>query len=72
MDSNEIIALTRRAMLRADTWLERWNIMCDPDVYAGASRPVTLDECRTLEEWARNRWQNWDKDKEQGLVKGNF
>jgi hypothetical protein len=60
-DTDEgIIGLCKSAMLKAKTNFDRWNIMCDPNIYADAHRSTTVDECRELETWAQSRWPEFE------------
>lgn len=48
-------------MLKARTWLDRWNIMCQASFYADISRDLDLQEIESVNTWASQRWNDWDE-----------
>jgi len=55
------VNFVKSRMLRATTFADRWNIMCSPDLYAGAERTTTGEECDTLHVWASGEWEEWHR-----------
>jgi hypothetical protein len=49
----------QRAMTQAQGWRERWNIMCQPSLYAGLNRDPDYDETLKLDSWAETKWKEW-------------
>jgi hypothetical protein len=41
-------------MQRAETFEERWDLLCD--------NCKTSQECYEVQEWARNEWPDWDRE----------
>jgi len=54
----------KAAMIRADSAVERWDIMCGA-LEAGLPRNATLDEIKELDAWAERRFAGWIEDRTQ-------
>jgi len=56
-------------MRQAETWAERWNILCggnsSPVIGEGSRETRSLGECQELEAWAHTQWPEWDAEIEQ-------
>ncbi len=49
-------------IIRANDHETRWNILCDPMNYTRwATRSTTIDECKHIEEWVRERWSDFER-----------
>lgn len=55
------INFIKTKMRAASCFKDRWNILCSPETYCGASRTTTNDECNVLHGWATAQWPDWHK-----------
>lgn len=53
------INFVKSKMVSATRYIDRWNILCSPEIYANASRTTTKEECDELNKWAETRWRDW-------------
>jgi hypothetical protein len=51
----------KAAMVKAGTHRQRWNILCQPSLYAGLERDTTSEECVALHAWACKRWPDYEE-----------
>jgi hypothetical protein len=56
----DVMSDVKAAMLRATTWLQRWDIMCDAKSMIGASRNLDNREQDAVYDWACQRWRDAD------------
>jgi hypothetical protein len=56
------ISDVKALMLRARTWLDRWNVMIQPTLYGGLQRDSEPDECELLNSWACGQWREWEEE----------
>jgi len=64
------ISDVRSLMMRARTWLDKWNVMIQPSFYGGLQRDSELHECAELDMWACERWTEWEE--QTHLIKRGF
>ena len=55
---DEFMDSVRRAMVRSDDHMRRWEILCEPQKN-GLERETTIEECQRLDRWAERRWADW-------------
>jgi hypothetical protein len=57
---SRIIDDVKHAMRQASDFKTRWNIMCQPTLYAGLERDTNQDELSVLNAWACEVWHDWE------------
>ena len=60
----------KTAMLKARTWIDRWNIMCQASFYSDTTRDLELQEIEAVNLWASQRWNEWDE--QTHMIKKGF
>ena len=62
------IAMLKGRILNAGSNMERRNILCDPQIYCGAKRTTTFEECQILEAFCESKYKDWKRPTIDDLI----
>jgi hypothetical protein len=62
------IAMLKSRILNASSHMERRNILCDPQIYCGAKRTTTFEECQILEAFCEEKYKDWKRPTIDDLI----
>ena len=60
--------MLKSRILNAGTHMERWNILCDPQIYCGASRTTSVEECVILEDFCKEKYADYKRPTIDDLI----